>query len=324
MGRHLERAARALGLSGALCDMREAYRAPALVRAVNWRLRGRRPARLRAFCRDLLHVCEQVRPDCLLTTGLAPLDPAALRRLGERGVRRINYLTDDPWSPVHHAPWFIAALRHYDRVFSPRRANLDDLRRAGARGVAYLPFAYAPDVHFPDPPADEDERARFAADVVFVGGADRDRLEWVRPLIAAGFRVALYGGYWDRFPETRALWKGMADAETVRKAIGGAATALCLVRRANRDGHSMRSFEVPAIGACMLVEDTIEHREIFGDDLAAVAYVSSPQHAVRRLQTLLPLELERRRLREAAHRLIRTSSNTWQARLERMIAEAEP
>ena len=41
-------------------------------------------------------------------------------------------------------------------------------------------------------------------------------------LLRAGFRVALYGGYWNRYPETRCVARGLADPLTVRKAIAGA------------------------------------------------------------------------------------------------------
>ena len=75
--------------------------------------------------------------------------------------------------------------------------------------------------------------------------------------------MALYGEFWQRFPATRSLTRGQADAETVRRAILQTKVTLCMVRRANRDGHAMRTFEVPASGGCMLTEDTEEHREIF-------------------------------------------------------------
>ena len=101
-----------------------------------------------------------------------------------------------------------------------------------------------------------------------MGGADRDRVPFIAALGAAGFSIALYGDHWDRFPETKPYDRGYADPQTLRQATAAAKIALCLVRRANRDGHVMRSFEIPAIGACMLVEDTEEHREIFGPDIA--------------------------------------------------------
>jgi spore maturation protein CgeB len=258
----------------------------------------------------------------MLATGLAPIEASALEALGALGVQRVVYLTDDPWNPSHRAEWFMEALPLYDLVFSPRRANLSDLERLGCRGVRYLPFAYAPEVHYPDPPATPEEARAFASDVVFAGGADTDRVPYIRALLRSGFKVGLYGGYWTRFRSTRLHTRGLAGPASLRKAIGGAKVALCLVRRANRDGLAMRSFEVPAIGACMLVEDTEEHREIFGAPDRAVAYFRNLDDMVRTLRRLLVDPVERGRLASEAHRLIVEGGHTYRDRLRRMLEPA--
>jgi spore maturation protein CgeB len=321
VGRHLLRAAQEGGIRATLCDTTTAYAGSTVQRVYNWRLRGHRPANLAAFSRQVVAACREHQPSRMIATGLAPVDAESLRAIGDMGIRRVNFLTDDPWNEAHYARWFMEALTEYDAVFTPRTANVADLRAAGCPHVAYLPFAYAPDIHFSDPPASANERERFEADVVFVGGADEDRIRWMTPLISAGLHVALYGGYWDRHSETRGAARGMADAATVRKAIGGGSTTLCLVRRANRDGHSMRSFEVPAIGACMLVEDTGEHRDIFGEPKSAVNYVNSPEHAVDCVRMLLGDDSERARLTRSAHSLIESGRHTWSDRLQTMLED---
>jgi spore maturation protein CgeB len=207
----------------------------------------------------------------------------------------------------------------YDHAFSPRRANLDDLRRLGGPEVSYLPFAYAPDLHYPEAQVTEDERRSLECDVVFAGGADRDRVPYLAALIRAGFEVGLYGGYWERFPETRNSCRGHADPATLRKAIGGAKVALCLVRRANRDGHAMRTFEVAAMGGCMLAEDTEEHQEIFGADGQAVLYFSGIDEMLEKLRWLVRHDEERRRLARAAHEIVTRGGHTYQDRLETML-----
>ena len=52
----------------------------------------------------------------------------------------------------------------------------------------------------------------------------------------------------------------------------------------------MRTFEVPAIGACMLTEDTEEHREIFGKEGDAVLYFRTMNEMVSQLRFLLDHE----------------------------------
>jgi hypothetical protein len=320
VGAHLRRAAATLGLSTTMFEAGEAFNGPAPLVKINWWLRGHRPTRLRDFGQRVVAACaEQAPPACLLATGVgAPLSRTSLTEIGARGVRRLSFLTDDPWNRAHRAPWFMDALTEYDWVFSTRRSNLDDLRRHGCRQVAFLPFAYDPEAHFVERPA-RDEAPRYDADVLFAGGADEDRLPWIKALIRAGLSVALYGGYWDRHPETRPFFHGHADLPTLRKATAGAKLVLGLVRRANRDGHAMRSFEVPAMGGCLLVEETEEHREIFGPEGECMLYFRDETELLKKARWLLQNEPERRRLAAAAHDRVTRGQNTYADRLRKML-----
>jgi len=314
LGESFLRAAGSLGIDSELVDSKAAMDAPPWLRRFNWWVRGRRPTRLRRFGDDLVATVDRCRPEWILTTGMAPCTEQALVAIGRMGVERINFLSDDPFNPIHRASWFLKAVRHYDHIFSPRRANIPDLIALGCGRVSYLPFGYEERLQYPEPLTDA-EAEQLGSDVLFVGGADRDRLPFVASLVATGLRVALYGDYWERFPETRLHSRGHVDPAILRKATRAARVAICLVRRANRDGHVMRSFEIPAIGTCMLAEDTPEHHEIFGEDGAAVLYFQSRAQMIEKLRWLLAHEDERQRLAAAAHRLILGGRHTYRDRL---------
>jgi spore maturation protein CgeB len=157
------------------------------------------------------------------------------------------------------------------------------------------------------------------SDVVFAGGGDADRVPYIAALSRAGFRIALYGGYWERFPETRNLTRGLTSLAVVREAVAAARVAICLVRRANRDGVCMRTFEVPAMGGCMLAEKTDEHVALFGPEGETVLYFDSVPEMTDKVSWLLEHDAERERLREAAHRLILEGRHTYRDRLETIL-----
>lgn len=320
VGAHFLHAARSLGIEAEIFDIRRAYRGPRLAAAVYRRFFGNRPLHLKECGRDLLERVRTFKPRWLMATGIAPIERKVLDEISRCGVETINYLTDDPWNPVHASPWFFEAMPGYGAVFTVRRSNLNDLQNAGCRKVSYLPFAYAPEIHFPPAPS-EAEKEGYASDVVFVGGADRDREPYVRELLARGFNTAVYGGYWERFPGTKKACRGMGDARTIRLATASAAVALCLVRRSNRDGNCMRSFEIPAIGTCMLAEDTAEHREIFGREGEAVLYFKDRAEMAEKARRLLDDASGRLRLAEAAHRRIIGGYHTYKDRLSVLIAD---
>src|SRR5437763_706527 len=117
VGQSLWRAAHEIGLDVCMCDAREAFAAPVLVRMLSWRLGGHRPPRLGRFSREVVARCKEFQPRWLLATGLAPLPSDALAAIGELEIERINYLTDDPWNPGFRSSWFHRAVPRYDRVF---------------------------------------------------------------------------------------------------------------------------------------------------------------------------------------------------------------
>lgn len=316
------RAARQMGLGVGFVDALGAMRAPAWLRRANWYLRGRRPTWLQWSSTQVVEQVRTQEPRWLLTTGSAPCTRRDLERIGRAGVVRINYVTDDPFNAGLRAPWFLATLPEYDYVFSPRLANMDDLRRLGCRRVLYQPFGYDPVHQYREAPAESAVQGD-ECDVLFVGGADSDRVPYLAALIERGFRVALCGDYWERFAATRDCTRGHADPATVRRATAAAKICLCIVRRANRDGHTMRSFEIPAAGGCMLAEDTQEHRAIFGSDGESVVYFRSLGEMVRKAGWLLEHPEERARLAEAAYALVTEGGHTYQDRLIAMLAGRE-
>src|SRR5262245_18400068 len=142
MGNYLVCAARQLGLDYQIIDASDAEASSRIGRSFEWRMCGKRPARLQRFGRRVIAVCTEIRPDVVLSTGCAPLDRSHIIGLRELGTSVINYSTDDAWNPAMRASWFLSALPAYDAVFTTRQANLADFRHCGVRSVPYLPFAY--------------------------------------------------------------------------------------------------------------------------------------------------------------------------------------
>jgi spore maturation protein CgeB len=314
VGHSLRDAARRLHVETLTLDTREASATARWLVRVNWHLRGHRPALLGRFSAKVVQACRGFEPDVLLSTGCAPLQAGAIRLIRKQGVTCANYSTDDPWSVSHRSSWFLGALREYSVVYSPRLSNLQQLRELDGPMVEYLPFGYDPAIYHPEE-LEAEEASRLASDVLFVGGGDRDRLPFIEHLIQQNFDLALYGGYWQRDKRVRTVARGLATPDTIRKATQAAKVNLCLVRRANRDGHVMRSFECAAMGACMLVEDTAEHRQIFGAEGEAVLYFGTIPEMTTKLSWLLEHPEKRGALGRAAMLRITGDQNSYQDRL---------
>ena len=325
IGGHWLNAAHRLGEETALMDVNEAYVAPRLVRMLWWHLLGHRPARLEGFSARLVRRCAVEKPKIVLTTGLAPVSAQALKQVRAMGITIANFLTDDPWNRWHRAPWFLKGLGLYDHIFTPRHANEPEIHALKGPAVHYLPFAYAPEIHFPPPPMTEEERQQWSSDLLFIGGADAERSAMMTELASHNFNVDLWGGGWARHPTFRSRAHGHAGPEQFRKLVSCAAVNLCLVRRANRDGHSMRTFELPAVGGCMLVEDTDDHRSLFGSDGECVRYFASMEQLMHQGRALLDNPQDRIHLASKAHqRICSEGRHSYADRLQTIINVCRP
>ncbi len=320
IGDSLNHAAIAAGHSVTFFDAYKA-RAPRIINSFSWRFLDRRPGRLHQFSKSVRTWCLQNRPSVLITTGSAPLVAADLEQIRRGGALCMNYATDDPWSPVLRSTWHLQALPTYDIVFTPRKSNVDDLRRLGCRDVSYMPFGYD-ERHFRslDPP----QVTSAGSEVLFVGGADPDRVAFMSEFISRCPSISLVGDCWDRYAATRPYAIGHKPPETLRALTASAKVNLCLVRRSNRDGHVMRSFEIGAVGGCMLAEDTDEHRDIFGPDGETVLYFRNAIEASERALWLIARSSERERLSSALHAKISMGKNTYRDRLSAMLATVGP
>jgi spore maturation protein CgeB len=279
------------------------------------------PAGYRALNAALVAEAQRVHPDLVLIGKGAYFAPATLAAVrAATGASMVNWATDDPFNPASSTRELVESIALYDLYVCTKRAIMDDARRAGCANVAYVRFGYKPQVHFPEAPANDDEARRFESDVTFIGGGDVDRAPYFETLVRAipGLRLHLHGGYWNRYPKLRPYWRGNATGRDFRLAVGGAKIAVNLVRRANRDDHVMRTFEIPACGGFMLTERTATHDELFSEDKEA-AFFNSPDEFVAKVRSYLGRDEDRVRIAAAGHRKITQGRHTYGDRLAEII-----
>lgn len=274
-----------------------------------------------AMNRGLLGAARRFRPDVVLIVKGMFLAPETLGRIKEEnGAILINYATDDPFNQLVNNSMLVEAIRFFDVYACTKRAIIDDVKKAGCSRAVFVPFGYKPTVHFPEDPKSDSERARFAADVTFLGTCDRDRVPIINAIRRARpeLRLHLYGAFWNRHPSTRPCSNGLVRGRDVRLAFRGAKIVINLVRRANRDMHGPRTFEIPACGAFMLTDRTDEQREFLAEDKEAV-FFSSIDEMNDKISYYLKHDSVRRSIAEAGYRRIIAQPNTYEDRAKSML-----
>lgn len=300
------------------------YRVEAsLAHKIFYRATGRRPLSYWRFNRGLLKRAEIFRPDVVLVVkgeNISPGTLAAFKKIGRPFL--VNFTTDDPFNRASNTRVWLRSLPSYDLICSPRRAPIPEIRSLTGSRVEYVRFGYKPSVHFPESaPANLQEK--YACDVVFIGGADRDRVPYLRAIAEVpNVRLHLHGGGWARDPRLRRLARGFALGRDYRYAIDGASIVLNLVRRSNRDGHVMRTFEVPACGGFMLSDRTPDHRELFTEDVDA-AFFEGTDELVDKVRKYLPASDQRAATAQRAHDVVVGGANTYSDRLRQILSLVE-
>ena len=319
----LVHAAQLSGIDHAVVSTAPAYEGSRLTQKALW-LWDKRPQGLARVGRNLLERVAELRKTgkrvILVTAGMAPVGADTLRRLGEMGVVRVNYSTDDPWSTPHRSRWHLEALSAYDRICTTRTVNIAQFRDLGVADVCWVPFGYDERHSCSDAAELPASAEQESGDVLLVGGADQDRIRCILPLIEAGIPLRIYGSYWDGWSVARPFWQGVASPERLRDETRRASVSLVLNRFSNRDQHTMRSFEAAAAGGFLVLQDTAEHRRILEGAEEGVLYYETCGDMVDVIGRALGLPFEQRsRKRHTVRTHIVSGENSYRSRLSEIL-----
>jgi spore maturation protein CgeB len=273
----------------------------------------------------LLDVASTVRPDVVWldkATMISPSVLVALKRLLPR--TKLIWFSEDDMFAGHNRTWrFDRGLKHYDLVCTTKSYNLDEreLPALGARRVAFFHQAYDAVQHYPPILSEEDRRA-LGAEVGFIGSYEEARAGSMYALAEAGVSVRVWGNGWERAHvahnrlkiERRALVNMPGDL-AYSKGIAATKINLCFLRKMNRDLHTSRSLEIPAIGGFMLAERTPEHEAMFLEGKEA-AFFGSDEELIEKVKYYLDKAIVRQKIARSGHeRCLRDHSALHQAEL---------
>lgn len=254
------------------------------------------------------------------------LGPRLISRLREHSVPIINYTNDDPFGGRDRMRFrlYLKALPYYDLLVVVREPNVADARRHGSRRVVRV-FMSADEVaHRPRQLSDE-ERLQYSSEVAFVGTWMPERGRLFAELIHLGVPLSIWGDRWDKATEwglLRKYWRGpgLYD-DRYAKVISAAHVALGLVSSGNRDLHTTRSMEIPALRGVLCAQRTNEHSLLYMDGVEALFW-STPRECALVCQRLLSNHEYRQQVADAGYERARKNNHFNEAVAERILREA--
>jgi len=275
----------------------------------------------------LIDLALDIQPDAIWIDKGVSITARTLVRLRREldRTRLIHYNPDDPFGGFGYAGWrtFIRAIREYDVHIVPRRANVEEYRRHGARRVfqAMPAWGYAEDVHRPLPRTPEAVRC-FGADVGFVGSFETDRAQAMLELARNAVQVRIVGPWPAEFLDERMLHTPRAVmGDEYACALSSFKIALGFLRKRNRDRHTSRSIEIPACGVFMLAERSDEHLSLFEEGLEA-EYFSGIDELVDKARFYLANDRARERIAAAGRLRCERSGYGNMGCMQRLLMQA--
>jgi spore maturation protein CgeB len=197
------------------------------------------------------------------------LRPSTLRSV-RRLTRRLVHFTPDTAFHANKSRHFESSIGLYDLAVTTKSFEVSEYhRRVGPEKTLLTTQGYDAEVHFPR--AGDEKRRREA---VFVGLAEPDRERCVGTLLEAGIRVRLAGKGWGRFLRRWREHPHLAfEGEEIFEDAYANLLSTCwvglgLLSKRFPEMHTTRTFEIPACGAVLATEATLETKRFFRDNEA--------------------------------------------------------
>ncbi|MDO9410772.1 glycosyltransferase [Patulibacter sp.] len=236
------------------------------------------------------------------------IDRSVLDYCRSEGVPSIAYNVDDPFGNRDGRRWatFLRACNAYDAMIVVREPTVADAVDHGVQRVLRVFRGFDEVVHAPRilPP---DVTARYQARVSFIGSWEMGRGEFIERLLQRGVPISVWGNRWQRAPEWSAIskaWRGPGVyGRDYSDAIQCAEIAIGLLSAANRDLHTQRSLEIPALGTVLCAQRTEDHSILFDDGKEGLFWTDADECADLCLGLLADDERRRRIARAGQERV---------------------
>lgn len=232
---------------------------------------------------------ENVKPDVVFILKGETLYESALREIKRRfHPILLQWYPDSPFNiEVKNATKdSIASTPLFDCYFIYAKSLIKPLYEHGAQRVEYLPFCYDPEMLKVPENISDDDRKKYATDVVFAGTWEPMREWWLEKITE--FNLNVWGNMWERVNTASPLkvkWRGAAVyGDEISKLFAVSKIHLNFLREQNKDSHNVRTLEIPGYGGFLLTQRSHEQAEelfIEGKEIACYESVDELKEKIK-------------------------------------------
>jgi spore maturation protein CgeB len=315
---------RRLGHSVEHVDLRLLLPKSIWIDRIVWRFGGTQLSRL--LLAPLSAKLAGKRFDLCYVDGGEWVSPRVIRLLREFSKKIVNYNIDDPLGrrDGNRFKAYRHSLPYYDLAVVMRDINVIEAKALGA-GRAIQVSRSADEVSHAPRSLTERDHLAWDCDVLFLGTWFPERGGFLLDLVKEGVPLTIRGPNWQKAPEwpqLKPFWKGGAiSGDDYAKAIQCAKVNLGLLSKGNRDLHTTRSLEIPALGALLCAERTTEHLNMYQEGEEALFW-SDAKECAQMCRKALNDESRRARIARAGHDRIQINGHYNERILDAIIIAA--
>lgn len=269
----------------------------------------------------ILFKIKSFKPDIVFIVKGNVIKPNTLKKIKQNSnIKLISWSLDDMYAKHNRSYYYTKGLNYYDKVFTSKSYNIEELKKLGAKKVEFLYQAYSKKYH---KPCKNCKEIPYKTEVLFIGFAEKERFEYLNYLAQNNIKIDIYGSGWNKkefqnhHKNLNITSKDLIGAD-YSNTISCSKITLCFLRKANRDLHTSRSIEIPACGGFMVAERTDEHKALFQEDKEAV-YFNSKEELFEKVRYYLGHKEERQKIAKAGFERTRKDDYSYDNMVNRIL-----
>jgi spore maturation protein CgeB len=275
------------------------------------------------FGNYILRITQEFHPDLVFVFKGVMVKPEIIEYCKKAGARTFNFYPDWDFGLFfrHFGNDFNECMTTYDVLFTPKSYHIMPLKEIGAKRVVFLPYAYDPWCHYPVS-LKPTELEEYQSDIVFIGSWGQDRSDLLEQIVNNDFQynLAIWGNRWENLKPHSPLrnfvkWKP-AYGETQARIFAGCRIALAFIR--SPDLHTARTFEIPAYGAFMLAQRTLEQTRFFVEGEEFECFETADELR-QKIEYYLNNEKKRRQIAQAGYKKVLEGGNSYIDRMQLVL-----
>lgn len=227
----------------------------------------------------------------------------------------VHYIPDHPFAVFKERQKIIKeSITYFDLVLTFSKSLLPVYYQLGAKNVFRLPFAYCSQTHW----IDYTEQSAYSEKVAYFGTWSPPIEEWLSE-IAPICNLSISGSLWENSKDPLLKKLGMNNKGNVNRKMAElaneAAVVINFTRATHGCFHTMKTFELPAAGACVLSNYSEEQDEFYPRN--EFLYFNTKKELKDLLMALLAKPEQVLKIKKSANQY--SKSNSYNNRLDQLM-----